>query len=190
MSVPQKPITQSDFDDLYRKYRRHFLAISRMYVRDEMAAEDIMTESFLAFWEKRNTIESDNIPAYILTTIKHLSLNWLRDRRKHEDVQRNMHTVACRLLDQHIGLLETTLPQNLLFREVGDIIEATLRKMPERTRKVFLAHRIEDMSYKEIEQLYALSKGQIHDHLQRAKKTFALALKDYIALVGLLLLFY
>lgn len=190
MSVLPKSISQREFEDLYRKYRHQFTIVSRMYVRDEMAAEDIVATSFLTFWEKREQIEADNIPGYILTCVKKRSLQWLRDCRKHQEVHRNMHSVACRQLDQQIGLLETTLPKTVLFREVSDIIEATLCQMPERTRRVFVAHRIEEMSYAEIEQLYNLSKEQIHDHVKRAKKTLILALKDYIPFVGFFLLLF
>lgn len=190
MSDSSKTISQSDFDELYRKYRHQFTLVSRMYVRDEMAAEDIVAESFLAFWERRDTIAADNIPGYILTSVKNRSLQWLRDRRKHMEVHHTMHSVACRQITQQIGLLETTLPDTVLFQEVSSIIEATLRQMPERTRSVFVAHRLKDMSYVEIEQLYNLSNGQVNDHLQRAKKTFILALRDYMPMVILFLLFF
>ena len=71
------------------------------------------------------------------------------------------------------------------YAEVSEIIERTLRGMPERTRRVFLAHRIENMSYKEIERLYGLSERQINYRLQTAKEQLRVALKDYAPLLAL-----
>lgn len=57
--------------------------------------------------------------------------------------------------------------------------------MPERTRRIFLAHRIEQMTYKEIERLYGLSERQINYQLQTAKEQLRMALKDYAPLLTL-----
>lgn len=54
MSELDEHITLEDFERLYSEYKPRFIIIARSYIRNNMAAEDIVTDSFLYFWE--NTI--------------------------------------------------------------------------------------------------------------------------------------
>lgn len=185
MSASKPPISQSDFEHLYMTYKPRFTRVAQSYIRDAMAAEDLVTESFMLFWESRATMEADNIPGYLLATVKNRCLNYLRDSKRHHEAHDKLRTSTLRMMEQHIDLLEATLPQTMRFAEVSQIIERTLRQMPERTRRIFLAHRIEDMSYKEIELLYGLSERQINYQIQTAKEQLRMALKDYAPFVAL-----
>jgi len=50
------------------------------------------------------------------------------------------------------------------------IIERELRRMPEQRRRIFIAHRYEEMSYREIAAVYELSEGQVTYELRAAKE--------------------
>lgn len=183
------PLFHKEFEKLYIQYKPRFVRIAQMYIRDAMAAEDLVTESFIAFWENDDKNSVENIPAYILTSVKNRCLNWIRDNQRHRKMHDNLRISTQRMLSQHIHLLEATLPQTLRYQEISDIIERTLREMPEQRRCIFLAHRVEEMSYKEIERLYGLSERQINYQLRIAKETLKNALKDYVPGFILLLLF-
>ena len=71
------------FSELYTQYYKRSFLFAKSYVRDEMAAEDIASESLIQLWEtlKRETV---NIPLALLTTIlKNKALNYL----KHQSVE-------------------------------------------------------------------------------------------------------
>ena len=51
MSELDEHITLEDFERLYSEYKPRFIIIARSYIRNNMAAEDIVTDSFLYFWE-------------------------------------------------------------------------------------------------------------------------------------------
>ena len=57
------------FEEVYAKYRMYFVRIAVSYVRDKMAAEDIVTDSFMVFWEKRHELDTRNIPAYLYSVV-------------------------------------------------------------------------------------------------------------------------
>ena len=44
------------FGELYTLYKDRFVRIAMSYVRDRMAAEDIVTDSYMAFWENRHEL--------------------------------------------------------------------------------------------------------------------------------------
>ena len=47
-------------------------------------------------------------------------------------------------------------------------MEAVVRRMPRRTREIFLAHRVHDMPYEEIARRTGLTVRQIERHIARA----------------------
>src|SRR5690606_27691572 len=68
-----------EFNELFSKYQKRFVFFASSYLKDGAAAEDVVMESFLYYWENRENLKPDsNIPAYILKIIKNKSLNQLR----------------------------------------------------------------------------------------------------------------
>lgn len=81
MRIPD--INPQDFGKLFMKYRDSYVAIARSYVRDLAVAEDIVSDCFATFWDKRESIDLKTSPeAYILRAVKNRCLNWLRDNAK------------------------------------------------------------------------------------------------------------
>ena len=81
--MPVTDINPLDFGKLFMKYKDSYIAIARSYVRDLAVAEDIVSESFTTFWDKRENIDIKTSPeAYILRSVKNRCLNWLRDNSK------------------------------------------------------------------------------------------------------------
>lgn len=75
-------ITAPFFDRLYTEYKPRFILIAQSYIRDAMVAEDIVTDSFLYFWEHRQELEiTASAPAYILGAVKNGCLAWLRNQK-------------------------------------------------------------------------------------------------------------
>ena len=56
MSELDEHITLEDFERLYSEYKPRFIIIARSYIRNNMAAEDIVTDSFLYFWENKDKL--------------------------------------------------------------------------------------------------------------------------------------
>jgi len=52
--------------------------------------------------------------------------------------------------------------------EIRERMERAMRTLPRRTREVFLAHRVDDMSYREIAERTGLSVREVERHMTRA----------------------
>lgn len=95
------------FNKLFGEYQQRFIYFAISYLRNQQAAEDIVMESFMYYWENRTSIVSNhNIPAYILTIIKNKCLNYLRSESLHQKAQDFMREHNDRLLQVHITSLE------------------------------------------------------------------------------------
>ena len=68
------------FEELYNCYKVRFERFAISYIQDRSVAEDIVTDSFVYWWEHRDRVGSkdENPAAYILATIRHKCLNHLR----------------------------------------------------------------------------------------------------------------
>lgn len=109
-----------------------------------MAAEDIVTDSFLYFWENKDKLNiTTTIQAYILGSVKHGCLEWLRNQKNRLKIQQQIHTTAYRSIKAKITVLESTNPEASFTAEIKSIIESQINKMPEPMRQIFLYNRFE-----------------------------------------------
>ena len=174
------------FEEVYDRYRAYFIQIALSYVRDRMVAEDLVTDAFLKVWENRTEITPHNLPAYLLTALRRKCLDWLRNRTIHLKAQQLLHQTERRIIEARIARLESETSHPLMISEALGIIERELQRMPEQRRRVFVAHRFEEMSYREIAAVYHLSEGQVTYELRMARESLKMALKDYLPLVALI----
>lgn len=178
------------FEELYTQYRAAFVAVALRYVQNRMVAEDIVSDCFVTYWENRNGQVVEHIPSYILTAVRNRCLDWLRSQLRHAQAHTDIQSAETRLMRQHVATLEANMPRTIFMTEVSEIIRRELLRMPERTRKVFVAHKFEAMTYAEIAQLYGLSQGQVQSDLRAASRQLRTALKDYAPLLTFLTLLH
>ena len=73
-----------DFNEIYkRNYQRSFLFV-KSYVHDDMAAEDIVAESFFKFWRVISSGDQPINESLLLTMLKNRALDFLRHQAVHE----------------------------------------------------------------------------------------------------------
>ena len=85
-------------------------------------------------------------------------------------------------LNARIVSLDACEPYELLVKEMQELIQQTLDKLPERTRKIFILSRYENKSYKEIAALMNMTTKGVDFHICKALKALQINLKDYFPL--------
>ena len=108
------------------KYRAAFVAVALRYVLNRMVAEDIVSDSFVRYWENRMGTVVENIPAYVLTGVKNGCLNWLQRQVKHAQAHADLASTELRLLRQNIATLEANMPRTVFMAEVAEITRSEL----------------------------------------------------------------
>lgn len=172
---------------LLESYKGRFISFANSYVQDLSVAEDFTMEAFMDYWEMKDMLQPDsNVPAYILTLIKHKCLNHLKRRQLHEDISQRLRTVAEWELNLQISSLEVCEPTELFTTEIKEIVNSTLRQLPEQTRRIFLMSRVGNKTRKEIaKELNMTSKG-VEYHIAKALSALRINLKDYYTLLPFL----
>lgn len=71
-----------EFTAFFDEYQQRFVHFATTYLHDEVVAEDLVIESMMYFWENRERLADDiNVPAYVLTILKHKSIDYLRHQK-------------------------------------------------------------------------------------------------------------
>ncbi len=180
-----------NFNNLFNEYQERFIRFAMSYVRDKQIAEDFVSEAFVAYWERIHQFsENDNLPAYILTMVKNKCLNHLQHLQTRYRVEKEINDHEVWLLNLNINTLQACDPDFIFSEEIQQIIDETLKKLPSKTRKIFVLNRFNYLSYKEIAEKMNLSQKTIEFHISKALSHLRLALKDFIVAIVFFIYFY
>lgn len=187
--MTEKEMTAKEFGLLFMRYRDKFISIARSYVRDEVAAEDIVAESFTNFWDNRDKLAPDTIPeAYILQSVKNRCLNHLRDKANRMRIRQQIHDDAYKAIIAEIGVLGKD-EIGLIFRsDIETIFKKLLASVPQSTRDIFVASRFENLTYNEIAEKYGVTPRKVKREIQHMLEILRTSLKDYLPAILLFLL--
>lgn len=112
------------FREFYLKHFSSFVSFSLNYIPEITVCEDIVQESFIAFWENRDKINDiRSAKAYLYTSIKNKCLNHIRQ----VSTKRNHHAEFTS---------EVFFRDSLIEQETLAAIRDTIEQLPERTREI------------------------------------------------------
>jgi RNA polymerase sigma-70 factor (family 1) len=150
-------------DELLRGYWRSLTAYAENLVdgRSDLA-EDLVQESFVRLWEKREGWHEGSAPAPILyTLVRNLALNERRNRATR--------TVLLRL--RSFGARAGLTPERELEgRELGEAIERAVEALPPRRREVFRLAWFHGLSYQEVADVLGITPRTVANQMSSALK--------------------
>lgn len=176
-------LTEEEFGRIFSRCRQMFVKIANSYVHDDSAAEDIVNECFIRMWEKRGELKTENYESYAFKSIVHRCLDHLKVENNRTRIQKNIYEASNRMQAYEINSLESLNPERLFADELNSIVNSCLKRMPEVTRKIFLASRIDEKTYGEISEIYGIPVRQVTSHIQFALKALRNSLRDYLPLI-------
>lgn len=128
--------------------------------RTEQDADDLVQEAWirLACYEREQPVAQPE--AFLMRTALNLSIDAHRTRRSRgEEV----------VLDDVVLVDMTPSTEDVLLgRERIARLSVCLGRLNDKTRAIFLAHRIDGMSYQEIARLHGLSVSSVEKHIAKA----------------------
>lgn len=167
------------FSSLMTEYYPRLFNFAKGYLDRLDAIREILQDTFLTLWEKREKLKSDtNISAYLFTLTRNNCLDYLKHRKielrlmskKHEDyyyLTTNIHA----LLDDSLDIL--------MAKDLEYEISNAISSLPEQCRKVFLKSRIDGLKYKEIATELNISEKTVEVHISKALRDIRTHLKKY-----------
>lgn len=179
--------SEAAFEALFRAEFRNVAFFVNRYVRDDVQAEDITQESFLALWKNRERIDPrQNLRNYVLTIARNRALNYLRDV-----ISRKGGTLEGREAEIHARILQhPEVELRIEALETESMLARVFRSLPERAREMFLLNRQEGMTYAEIAEKLGVSVKVVEYNIVLALKAFRRAVAKGAGLLVILLLHF
>ncbi|MDX9908312.1 MAG: RNA polymerase sigma-70 factor [Mariniphaga sp.] len=171
----------SAFEKLFKRYHKRLYAFLMQLLNSKEDAEEIVQESFIKIWEKREEfIEGYPFDAYLFKIAKNSFLNHTRKK------------VNQRIFENYLEYADELSSDNaddyIIYQETLNIIQAIIDKMPPRRREIFHLRKTEGLSRKEIAEKLQISVITVDSQLLKANNFMKEKLKKHNLLNALLIL--
>ena len=128
--------------------------------RSEQDADDLVQEAFLRLERYQRTQPIEKPEAFLMRTALNLSIDAHRTRESRGE----------QVLLDDVVIVDTApgIEDVLLSRERFRRLSECLAKLNDKTRAIFLAHRLDGLTYQEIGRLHGLSISSVEKHVAKA----------------------
>lgn len=172
-------MTSAQFETLFSQWYAPLCRVAYRMVRDKDAAEDLVQEVFVKYWERNRDFNADEHPkAYLYKAVYNSSLNFLTAQK------RTVHTESERWEDWKSSG-QTDGP--LLAQDVETAVENGLSDLPPGCKTVFLMSRNEEMTYTEIADNLGISIKTVEAQMSKALRILRQHLLPFLSAILLII---
>jgi RNA polymerase sigma-70 factor (ECF subfamily) len=168
---------ETAFEQVFYYYYPRLYRYAFRYIKNEFWAEELSMEVLARVWEKKSSItKAETFENYLFTAARnHLINHW---QRKIDGL------LSLENLSTELAGIEDTATSSaydpVLSKELETMYNNSVSGLPPQRRQVFLLHRNEHLSYKEIAQRLNISPKTVENHIGAALKQLRVAMLQYL----------
>lgn len=145
------------FRKLFYLYSDRFCLWAFKITQDSLAAQDIVQDFFVRFWEKREILSFyPSFTAYAFRSIYNASLNYLRDNKRFI----YGYEVTIDLIDSDV--------EDEDLQELKRLLMKAIDELPERCKKIFVMATLEKKKYTEVADILGISVNTVKVQVSKA----------------------
>lgn len=150
------------FENLFNTYKNQVYNIAHTFTHCDISSEEIVQETFIIIWQRRNKLAAiDNFRAYLITITKHLVYKSLKEKAKK--------SIAATPDENVIG---TSSAETLLLeKEYKDILQKAIQRLPQQQQKVYLLVKENGLKRDEVADILNVAPDTVKFHLSQAMKS-------------------
>lgn len=175
------------YNILFRKYYPGLLFYATRFL-PESEAEDIVQDTFLELWKRKDSIEiGDQIQAFLYRITYTKCFNAI----KHKQVENEYSATAIEFYLKKIEFYDPAQNetiQRMENRELQVEVYNAINELPDKCREIFKLSYLHDLKNKEIAETLDISLRTVEAHMYKALKYLRVRLKYLLFLLFLLLL--
>lgn len=150
------------FSVLYRRYWEDLFATAVKALRGKEEAIDVLQNVFLSLWNRRNELNiKGSLAAYLHTSVRYKCIHHIEKNITRRDYLVHLAEVATSTTSENADI-------NLQLKEIAQIVNKTVAKMPAKMQEVYKLSRQEHLSHKEIADFMGISVETVKKHIQHA----------------------
>jgi len=160
----------SSFEEFFKTNYHLACLVALRYVKSEQIADDIVQETFVTLWQKREELNiQTSLKSYLLNMVRNRSLNYLRDEKRMDEITETI--VTSNLVDDP----NDSFSQEELAVHIAQAID----ELPTQCKKVFQLAYHERLTYNEIASTLSLSKNTVKTQMGIAYKMIRYKVSNY-----------
>ena len=168
------------FESFFRSHYQGLCMYAHRYMKDTILSEEVVQDTFVALWEKRENIRlSGSFTGYIYSAVHNRCINRLKQEKTYRETLLNSvpdDSVCCQP-EEGEEYPEPGIPAR---------INSALDKLPTQCRKIFEMSRFEQKKYREIAEELNISIKTVENQMGKALKTLRDELSDVVFIIMIL----
>ena len=166
------------FEILYKSYFPSLCLYSYGLIPDEELVKEIVNDVFLKIWDKRREIDIQyGVKPYLFRCVHNACLDHMRLKKNIRHYQ---------MIGISDEIRELTDPdEEYIFKQIAlkrleKDVTASVEKLPDRCKEIFILSRYELLSYTEISERLNISVNTVKTQISRALDSLRVSLKKYL----------
>lgn len=160
---------EEGFTYFFKAYHKSLCFFAGRYVPVTNAALDIVEDSFIRLWAKREKFDTEvGLRSYLYKTVYHACLRWLEQEKR-----KSTHLQSFQLLAEKE---EQSCLHNMIRAETHRHLHFAIQQLPTQCRKIFFKLYVEEKSVAETADELSLSNSTIKAQKARGIKLLKLKL--------------
>ncbi len=170
------------FDLLVIKYQRRLGRLLSRFIRDPGEVEDVTQEAFIKAYRALPGFRGDSAFYTWLYRIGiNTAKNYLVAQGRRAPTSTEFDAEEAESLEPGEQLRDLNTPENqMMSRQVGDVVNQTLEALPEELRTALTLREIEGLSYEEIATAMQCPVGTVRSRIFRAREAVAEKLRPLL----------
>ena len=164
------------FNFLYEKYHWALYLFALKLSKNQHEAEELVQSVFVTVWETRQTIDpTKSFSAYLFSIARNRFYDMLRKR-----IVENCYVDY--ILNQDHPVTDD-IEKQVEDKEINEIIQKLLQRVPERRQEIFRMSRDENLSYKQIATKMQISENTVDTQIRNVLNFLRKELPKYLKLL-------
>jgi RNA polymerase sigma-70 factor (family 1) len=162
------------FQQLFNIYASGLSRFTFSILKNRELSEEAVSDVFFKIWLHRTRItEIENFKAYLYTTSRNISLNYLDKEKRKKAISLDDISVS-------LPIDEICPESDMISKELKEAIGRAIDHLPERCKLIYSLAKIEQLKYKEIAEILDISVKTIDHQLTIAIHKIGVEIQQYL----------
>ena len=142
-----KTADHSAFEYVFTRFYKELCNFSLMYLKVEQASEEVVQETFINIWEKRQKLSiQSSLKSSLYVAVKNRSINYLKSQASQ--ISRKSHSTSA---DNPVQIKEEASVEKAMHNaELQKVLEQAIQSLPKRCAEIITLTRIQGLSYQQV----------------------------------------
>jgi RNA polymerase sigma-70 factor, ECF subfamily len=170
------------FELLVIKYQRKVERLLSRIIRNQDEIPDVAQESFIKAYRALANFRGDSaFYTWLYRISVNTAKNYLVSQGRRAPTSTGYDAEEAESFEDAVGLRDNATPDALLMsKQIAEIVNATIDKLPEELRTAITLREIEGLSYEEIAQIMECPIGTVRSRIFRAREAVAEQLRPQL----------